>query len=56
MRRGSDERVGVWRALRWYMSEVHAPLLLRPLSKAVVLAVFVGMFLLSCALIPRLER
>lgn len=51
-----DERIGVSRALRWYMREVHAPLLLRPLSKAAVLALFAGLFLLSCALVPRLEK
>lgn len=51
-----EERIGVSRLLQRYMAEVHAPLLLRPLSKLVVLALFCGMFLLSCALLPRLER
>ena len=38
------------------MRRVHAPLLARPAVKAAVLALFGGMFLLSCALLPRLER
>ncbi|EFN58463.1 hypothetical protein CHLNCDRAFT_6284, partial [Chlorella variabilis] len=48
--------VGVSSALRSYMRRVHAPLLARPAVKAAVLALFGGMFLLSCALLPRLER
>ncbi|PRW56197.1 Niemann-Pick C1 [Chlorella sorokiniana] len=48
--------VGVSQALRTYMRRVHAPLLRRPAVKAAVLAVFGGIFLLSCACLPRLER
>lgn len=48
--------VGVSQALRSYMRNVHAPLLRRPAVKAAVLALFVGGFLLSCALLPRLEK
>jgi hypothetical protein len=52
-----DERyVGVGPALRAYMRHVHAPLLRRPAVKAGVLALFGGVFLLSCALLPRLDR
>ena len=50
------EPIGVSRALKQYMAELHAPFLLRPLVKAAVLALFAGLFLLSCALLPRLER
>lgn len=52
----ADERIGVARLLQRYMRDVHAPLLLRPLSKGLVLAGFLGLFLLSCAMLPRLER
>ena len=38
------------------MREVHAPALRRPATKAAVLAAFLGLFLLSCACLPRLER
>ena len=38
------------------MRDVHAPLLRRPAVKAAVLALFAGLFLLSCAALPRLER
>lgn len=48
--------VGVSQALRSYMRRVHAPLLRRPAVKAAVLAVFGGIFLFSCAALPRLER
>ncbi len=48
--------VGVSQALRSYMRRIHAPLLRRPAVKAAVLAVFGGIFLLSCAALPRLER
>ncbi|KAL4457923.1 hypothetical protein ABPG75_012788 [Micractinium tetrahymenae] len=52
-----DERHwGVSQALRSYMRRVHAPLLRRPAAKAAVLALFVGAFLLSCAMLPRLEK
>ncbi|KAI3436838.1 hypothetical protein D9Q98_006248 [Chlorella vulgaris] len=47
---------GIAPALRRYMRQVHAPLLARPWVKAAVLALFGGLFLLSCALLPRLER
>lgn len=48
--------VGVSQALRSYMRRIHAPLLRRPAVKAAVLALFGGVFLLSCAALPRLER
>ena len=48
--------VGVTPALRQYMRTVHAPLLRRPGVKAAVLAAFLGVFLLSCAQLPRLEK
>lgn len=52
-----DERHwGVSQALRAYMRRVHAPLLRRPAAQAAVLALFVGAFLLSCAMLPRLEK
>lgn len=47
---------GVTQALRGYMRRVHAPLLRRPAAKAAVLALFVGTFLFSCAMLPRLEK
>ena len=48
--------VGVTQWLRSYMQRVHAPLLRRPAVKAGVLAVFIGVFLVSCAALPRLDR
>ena len=51
-----DRYVGVTQWLRSYMQHVHAPLLRRPAVKAGVLAVFVGMFLLGCAALPRLDK
>ena len=54
---GCDEdRLGVAPALRWYMRRVHAPALRPPAVKGAVVALFVGMFLCSCALLPRLEK
>ncbi|KAL4425013.1 hypothetical protein ABPG77_002898 [Micractinium sp. CCAP 211/92] len=38
------------------MRRVHAPLLRRPAVQAAVLGLFVGAFLLSCAMLPRLEK
>lgn len=49
-------RWGVTPALRWYMRQVHAPVLQRPVIKAAVIALFTGLFLWSCAMLPRMER
>jgi hypothetical protein len=49
-------RLGVGPALRYYMRRVHALLLRRPAVKGAVVAAFVGLFLFSCATLPRLER
>ena len=50
----------VWsipRCLRWYMATIHAPFFIqRPTVKAIVLAVFIGIFFASLAVIPRLQR
>lgn len=58
---GMEEKVaqggwGVSRALQWFMAEVHAPLLLKPAVQAVVLVIFLGLFLLSCAALPRVSK
>ena len=53
-RRG--EARGIAAALQRYMAEVHAPALLRPSVQAAVLAVFLGVFLLSLAALPRLSK
>ncbi|CAL8466999.1 g6535 [Coccomyxa elongata] len=58
---GMEEKVaqgawGVSRALQWFMAEVHAPLLLKPAVQAVVLVIFLGLFLLSCAALPRISK
>ncbi len=51
-----EQHWGVSQALRAYMRRVHAPLLRRPAVQAAVLGLFVGAFLLSCAMLPRLEK
>lgn len=44
------------KALQSYMANMHASLLSTPAVQAVVLAVFLGLFLLSCAALPRLSK
>ena len=51
-----EGRLGVTQGLRWYMRFVHVPLLRLPAVKAGVLAAFAGLFMLSAAMLPRLER
>lgn len=51
-----EGRLGVSQGLRWYMRSVHVPLLRLPAVKAGVLALFAGLFMLSAAMLPRLER
>ena len=56
-RRGGDSQVyGVTPALHWYMKHVHAPALAKPVVQLVVLAVFVGLFVLSLAALPHVSR
>ncbi|EIE26672.1 multidrug efflux transporter AcrB transmembrane domain-containing protein [Coccomyxa subellipsoidea C-169] len=43
-------------ALQRYMAEVHAPLLLKPAVQGVVLAVFLGLFLLCCGALPHISK
>jgi hypothetical protein len=38
------------------MAAVHAPLLVKPAVQAAVLCAFLGLFLLSCAAVPRISR
>ena len=47
---------GVSRALQWFMAEVHAPLLLKPAVQAAVLVIFLALFLLGCAALPRISK
>lgn len=51
-----DTRAGIVPALRWYMRHVHAPILRHPWVKGAVVSIFLGMFLLSCAMLPRLQK
>jgi Niemann-Pick C1 protein len=53
LRSGSE--MGVTPALRWYMREMHAPMLRKSWVKAVVIAVFGGLFFASCAAVHRME-
>lgn len=54
--KGAKGGWGVSRVLQRYMAEVHAPLLLKPAAQAMVLAVFLGIFLLCCAALPRISK
>lgn len=47
---------GVTPALHWYMEKVHAPALARPAVQLVMLAIFVGLFMLSLAALPHVSR
>ena len=51
-----QQAVGVTPALHWYMEHVHAPLLAQPLAQLLVLAFFVGLFVLSLAALPHVSR
>ncbi|KAK9823955.1 hypothetical protein WJX72_006638 [[Myrmecia] bisecta] len=52
----SKEPISITSGLKWYMANVHAPLLQRPAMQVGVLAVFCGAFLLSLAALPHLSR
>ena len=47
---------GISSALQGWMARVLAPALLRPAVQALVLALFVGVFVLSLASLPRLSK
>lgn len=47
---------GIIPALQHYMSQIHVPFLLSPRVRSVVILSFLGVFFVSCALLPRLER
>jgi len=47
---------GVGPLLRWYMQRLHAPFLSNPWVKGIVILIFSGLTLFSCAMLPRLEK
>ena len=53
---GGGQVYGVTPALHWYMENVHAPFLAKPAVQLVMLAVFVGLFMLSLAALPHVSR
>ena len=54
--KGEGEAYGVTPCLHWYMKHVHAPALAKPVVQLVVLATFVGLFVLSLAALPHVSR
>ncbi|KAL0026458.1 hypothetical protein WJX77_000502 [Trebouxia sp. C0004] len=54
--KGEGEAYGVTPCLHWYMEHVHAPALAKPVVQLVVLAAFVGLFVLSLATLPHVSR
>ncbi len=54
--KGEARAYGVTPCLHWYMEHVHAPALAKPLVQLVVLATFVGLFVLSLAALPHVSR
>ncbi len=53
---GERGAYGVTPCLHWYMEHVHAPALAKPWVQLVVLATFVGLFVLSLAALPHVSR
>lgn len=53
---GDSQSFGVTPGLRLYIEHVHAPALAKPVVQLVVLAVFVGLFVLSLAALPHVSR
>jgi len=54
--KGERGAYGVTPCLHWYMEHVHAPALAKPVVQLVVLATFVGLFVLSLAALPHVSR
>ncbi|KAL4535608.1 hypothetical protein Ndes2526A_g06428 [Nannochloris sp. 'desiccata'] len=47
---------GVGPFLQWYMQRLHAPFLSSPIVKGIIILIFSGLTLFSCAMLPRLEK